>query len=81
MHIEDSFSIKMGNMSNTAHEQQLVWNTTHNSEFLYSRKRSLNHKNYREELLIQPKNPFLKEKIIFLIQLSKTGMNINIKIH
>lgn len=81
MHIEDSLAIEIGNMNNVTHEQQLAWNTTKNSKFLFSRKISLKYKNYRDDLLILSKSLFIKEKLIFLIQLSKTGMKINIKIH
>lgn len=79
MHIEDSLAIEIGNMNNVTHEQQLVWNTTQNSEFLFSRKISLKYKNNRDDLLILSKSLFIKEKLIFLIQFSKTGMKINIK--
>lgn len=83
MHIKDFFATEMGNMNIFAHEQQLVWNTTHNSEFLFSRKRSSNYKNYRKELLIWPKSPLYKRKtsLAYSASQNKTRMKINITIH
>lgn len=80
MHVENSFSIKIGNMSNIA------WATAcleYHTQFwipLFKKKKSELQELQREPTDIT-KSLFIKEKLIFPIQLSKIGMKIKIKIH